>query len=279
MAKSGKRLSRVLAYAVLTAGLLVICIPFYLAVLTAFKPTAESMNDFFALPSSLYLDNFKTVIAKNNFIQYFQNSLLILVASVAGILAVVPMTAYAIHKNIGRLYYKVFNALLVAGILIPFQVFMLPMTQQMSAMNLMHQGGLIVLYITYSLTQGVFLYQGYLRTVIPGEVEEAARIDGSGILTTYTRIIFPMMKPMTGTIIILNSLWIWNDFLMPLLVLNRSNAYWTLPLFQYNFKSQYAFEFNLAFATFVLSIAPIIVIYACFQKHIIAGLTSGAIKC
>ena len=88
-----------------------------------------------------------------------------------------------------------------------------------------------------------------------------------------------MMKPMTGTIIILNSLWIWNDFLMPLLVLNRSNAYWTLPLFQYNFKSQYAFEFNLAFATFVLSIAPIIVIYACFQKHIIAGLTSGAIKC
>ncbi len=279
MAKSGKRLSRALAYAVLTAGLLVICIPFYLAVLTAFKPTAESMNDFFALPSSLYLDNFKTVIAKNNFIQYFQNSVLILVASVAGILAVVPMTAYAIHKNIGRLYYKVFNALLVAGILIPFQVFMLPMTQQMSAMNLMHQGGLIVLYITYSLTQGVFLYQGYLRTVIPGEVEEAARIDGSGILTTYTRIIFPMMKPMTGTIIILNSLWIWNDFLMPLLVLNRSNAYWTLPLFQYNFKSQYAFEFNLAFATFVLSIAPIIVIYACFQKHIIAGLTSGAIKC
>lgn len=279
MAKSGKRLSRVLAYAVLTAGLLVICIPFYLAVLTAFKPTAESMNDFFALPSSLYLDNFKTVIAKNNFIQYFQNSVLILVASVAGILAVVPMTAYAIHKNIGRLYYKVFNALLVAGILIPFQVFMLPMTQQMSALNLMHQGGLIVLYITYSLTQGVFLYQGYLRTVIPGEVEEAARIDGSGILTTYTRIIFPMMKPMTGTIIILNSLWIWNDFLMPLLVLNRSNAYWTLPLFQYNFKSQYAFEFNLAFATFVLSIAPIIVIYACFQKHIIAGLTSGAIKC
>lgn len=279
MAKSGKRLSRALAYAVLTAGLLVICIPFYLAVLTAFKPTAESMNDFFALPSSLYLDNFKTVIAKNNFIQYFQNSVLILVASVAGILAVVPMTAYAIHKNIGRLYYKVFNALLVAGILIPFQVFMLPMTQQMSTMNLMHQGGLIVLYITYSLTQGVFLYQGYLRTVIPGEVEEAARIDGSGILTTYTRIIFPMMKPMTGTIIILNSLWIWNDFLMPLLVLNRSNAYWTLPLFQYNFKSQYAFEFNLAFATFVLSIAPIIVIYACFQKHIIAGLTSGAIKC
>ena len=157
MAKSGKRLSRALAYAVLTAGLLVICIPFYLAVLTAFKPTAESMNDFFALPSSLYLDNFKTVIAKNNFIQYFQNSVLILVASVAGILAVVPMTAYAIHKNIGRLYYKVFNALLVAGILIPFQVFMLPMTQQMSAMNLMHQGGLIVLYITYSLTQGVFL--------------------------------------------------------------------------------------------------------------------------
>lgn len=279
MVKSGRRLSRVLAYAVLTAGLLVICIPFYLAVLTAFKPTAESMNDFFALPSSLYLDNFKTVIAKNNFIQYFQNSVLILVVSIAGILAVVPMTAYTIHKNIGRPYYKVFNALLVAGILIPFQVFMLPMTQQMSAMNLMHQGGLIVLYITYSLTQGVFLYQGYLRTVIPGEIEEAARIDGSGILTTYTRIIFPMMKPMTGTIIILNSLWIWNDFLMPLLVLNRSNSYWTLPLFQYNFKSQYAFEFNLAFATFVLSIAPIIVIYACFQKHIIAGLTSGAIKC
>lgn len=279
MVKRARTLSKAFAYLALTAGLLVICVPFYLAILTAFKPTAESMNDFFAFPSTLYLDNFKTVISKNNFALYFQNSVLILALSIVGILAIVPMTAYVIHKNAKQLYYKAFNALLVAGILIPFQVFMLPMTQQMSTLNLMHQGGLIVLYITYSLTQGVFLYRGYLRTVIPAEIEEAARIDGSGIMTTYTRIIFPMMKPMTGTVIILNSLWIWNDFLLPLLVLNRSNSFWTLPLFQYNFKSQYAFEFNLAFATFVLSIAPIIVIYACFQKYIIAGLTSGAIKC
>lgn len=278
MDKRQKKLRKIPAYLLLCLGLLIIVIPFYLTFITAFKPTSQSAINFFSFPDSLYLENFKTVIGKNNFIKFFMNSALILCVSMVGILAIVPMTAYALHRRSKGVYYKILGGILTAGILIPFQVFMLPVTQLMSSLNLMHQGGLILLYITYALTQGVFLYRGYLRTVIPMEIEEAAWIDGSGTFGTYTRIIFPMMKPMTGTVIILNALWIWNDFLLPLLILNRSNDYWTLVLFQYNFKSQYMFEYNLAFAAFVLSIAPIILIYAFFQKYIIQGLTSGAVK-
>ena len=89
---------------------------------------------------------------------------------------------------------------------------------------------------------------------------------------------FPMLKPMTATIIITNALWIWNDFLLPLLMLNKSSKYWTLPLFQYNFQSTYAVEYNLAFASFVLTIVPILIVYLIFQKYILAGMTNGAVK-
>lgn len=268
----------VLLYIILSVGLILIIVPLYLAVITAFKPTEDSIANFFAFPKEVYLDNFRTIIRDNDFFRFFWNSVIILIGSMVGILIIVPLTAYVLQKNIRKPYYKVFYMLLIMGVLVPFQVIMLPVTQLMSRMNLMHQGGLILLYITFAMTQGVFLYSGYIRTVVPLELEEAAYMDGCGIIRAYISIIFPLMKPMTGTVIILNSLWIWNDFLLPLLVLNKSKSYWTLVLFQYNFKSAYSFDFNLTFATFVLSIIPIIIVYIIFQKHIIEGLTAGAVK-
>jgi len=278
MNKKQLKFDRVFSYFVLAVGLFIILVPLYLALITAFKPTKDSIANFFSFPKSLYLDNFITVISNSNFFKFFGNSTLILAASLIGILVLVPLTAYVIQKNISSKYYRFFYFAFVAGILVPFQVFMLPVTQQMNKLNLMHQGGLIVLYITFAMTQGIFLYSGYIRTVIPKDLEEAAYMDGCGVIRTYISIIFPMMKPMTGTVIILNSLWIWNDFLLPLLILNKSQSYWTLVLFQYNFKSSYTFDFNLAFAAFVLSIVPIIIVYVFFQKYIIAGLTGGAVK-
>jgi raffinose/stachyose/melibiose transport system permease protein len=141
----------------------------------------------------------------------------------------------------------------------------------------MNQFGMILLYSTFSLGQGVFLFVGYYKS-IPVELEEAASIDGTGILGTFFKIVYPLTKPMTITVIILNTLWIWNDFLLPLLVLNKSATMWTLPIYQYNFKSAYTFDFNLAFASFLFSIIPMIILYAFLQKYIIEGLTAGAIK-
>ena len=109
-------------------------------------------------------------------------------------------------------------------------------------------------------------------------MEEAAYIDGAGTFLTYRCIVFPLLKPMLATVLIRQGLWMWNDFMLPLITLNRSWKYWTLTLFQYNFQTDYAVDYSLTFATFVMSMLPILVFYCFMQKAIIGGLTSGAVK-
>jgi raffinose/stachyose/melibiose transport system permease protein len=154
---------------------------------------------------------------------------------------------------------------------------MLPLVKTMAALHLMNQGGLVILYITLALCQGVFLCVGYLKS-IPFDLEEMAFIDGCSVWVAFLRIIYPLMFPILVTVMIMNALWIWNDFLLPLVILNKTQAYWTLPLFQFNFKGQYSFDYNLAFASFFLSMLPIVILYAIFQKYIIGGLTEGSVK-
>jgi raffinose/stachyose/melibiose transport system permease protein len=110
------------------------------------------------------------------------------------------------------------------------------------------------------------------------DMEEAAYIDGCNRYSAYIKIVFPMLTPIIATIVIMNGVWIWNDFLLPLIILNRSDKFWTIQLFQFNFQSQYFSNFNLAFASFLLSSLPIILIYVFMQKYIISGLTQGAVK-
>lgn len=137
--------------------------------------------------------------------------------------------------------------------------------------------GLIIMCVTLASSQGVFLLVNYIRSV-PRDLEEAAYIDGCGTVKAYVKIVLPMIKPILATIFVLNALWVWNDFQMPLLILNQSQDMWTLPLFQYNFKSQYSFDYNLAFASYLIAMIPVLIAYACAQKHIVSGLTQGAVK-
>lgn len=202
---------------------------------------------------------------------------MVTIVSVAVIVIFVPMVSYSISKNGSSKFYKFVYMLFVAGIFVPFQMLIVPLVKLLSNMHLMHQGGLILCYIAFSLTQGVFLFVGYLKS-IPSELQEVAKIDGCNELQTFYRIIFPLSKPMLATIGILNTLWIWNDFLLPLIVLNKSQSYWTLPLFQYNFKTTYAFDYNLACASFIFSIVPVALLYVFLQKYVIQGLTAGAVK-
>lgn len=135
-----------------------------------------------------------------------------------------------------------------------------------------------VLYLTYAIPQTLFLYVGYIKTIVPTEMDEAAAIDGAGKFTMYWKIIFPLMKPMHATVLIINALWVWNDFLLPLLVLNRDNSLWTMPLFQYNYQGQYFSDYGPSFASYVVGIIPILIVYLIFQKNIISGMTSGSVK-
>ena len=118
----------------------------------------------------------------------------------------------------------------------------------------------------------------FIQSGIPKEIEEAAYIDGAGVFYTFVRIVYPMMKPIIVSVMIMDALWIWNDFQLPLLMLNSSQKLWTLPLFQYNFQSKYTVAYNQAFAAFLLSIVPIMIFYLLMQKQIMEGLAAGAVK-
>ena len=163
------------------------------------------------------------------------------------------------------------------GLFIPSQIVLLPIVKQMASLNMMNIWGLVLLYVTFSLTRGVFLFVNYIR-VLPIEIEEAAQIDGCTVVQTYFRIVIHLIKPMISTLVIMDALWFWNDFQLPLFLLNRSRDFWTLPLFQYNFKTEYSFDYPMAFTAYLISLLPMLVVYCCCQKHIINGLTAGAVK-
>ncbi len=256
----------------------VIIFPIYVTFVTAFKTAEESTANFFSLPRSLYLGNFQSVMSDPNFSHYVTNSVLITAISITLIAFTVPMVSYAIARTMARhKYFTVIYVLILLSIFAPFQVLMVPLTQLTSRLGLQNQFGLILVYTAFALGQGVFLFVAYYKS-IPLELEEAAIIDGCSTSGTFFRIVFPLAKPMMITVVILDVLWIWNDFMLPLLLLNKSAENWTLPLYQYNFKSSYTFDYNLAFASFLFSIIPMMIVYICLQKYIIAGLTAGAVK-
>jgi len=276
--RHNKKVTTVLVNLYAVAGVVLVLFPMYLTIVTAFKTPEESARNFFALPSSLYLGNFAEVIKRSNYLMYVFNSFFITVVSVAVIAIFTPMVSYSIARNMQHSkYYSFLYYYLVIGIFIPFQVIMIPLVKQVTTLGLLSKYGLIILYISFSLMQAVFLFVGYIKSV-PIDVEESAFIDGCNVWQVFIKIVYPLIKPMTATVIIVNSLWIWNDFLLPLLILNKTKNNWTLPLFQFNFKSQYTFDYNLAFASFLLAMLPIVILYAFLQKYIVDGLTSGAVK-
>lgn len=269
---------KLIVYMLMGIVTLLVIFPIYITFVTAFKTTEESSHNFFSLPKSFYLGNFVSVMKDKNFMHYVSNSISITVISVVIISFMIPMLSFALARQMKKIkYFKVVYILFLLSIFAPFQVIMIPITQLCNKLGIMNQLGLILIYSAFSLGQGVFLFTGYFKS-IPLELEEAAYMDGCTTTRTFFKIVYPLAKPMTVTIVILNTLWIWNDFLLPLLILNKSAANWTLPLYQYNFKSAYTFNYNLAFASFLFSIVPMIILYIFLQKNIIEGLTAGAIK-
>ena len=273
MKKTGKNLLVLLA---LLPGIILIIFPMYVTIVTAFKTPQESGSSFFALPSSFFLGNFISVINKSYYFRYILNTAVILLCSVIVELLIVPMAAYSIQRN-NRKYYRFIYIFIVCGLFVPFQVRMVSLVQMMSQLHLMSKLGMVFLYLAATTPPGVFLITGYLKSV-PEQIEEAAYMDGSSYGATYFKVVFPLLKPILSTLLIKDSLFIWNDFQLPLIILNGSTKSWTLQLFQYNFKSQYSFDYNLAFASFIMTMLPILILYILIQKNIAAGLSAGAVK-
>lgn len=261
----------------LAIGLILILAPMYLVLANSFKTLSEASQNFFSLPSRFSLDNVRELLSSQNYFRYVGNSVMISVTSIVVVAVFVPLVSYAIARNMNRGYYKFLYFYILLGLFIPSQVILLPIVKQMSALDLMNQMGLILLYISFSLTRGVFLFVNYIRA-LPIEIEEAAQIDGCSVLQTYFRIVVHLIKPMISTLVIMDVLWYWNDFMLPLFILNKSREMWTLPLFQYNFKTEYSFNYTMAFTAYILALLPVLVLYCACQKHIINGLTAGAVK-
>ncbi|MEY8462171.1 carbohydrate ABC transporter permease [Streptococcus merionis] len=265
-------------YLILFAGILLMLILLLVTIISSFKTTREITGNFFGLPEEWTLANYLRLF-EDGVIQYFGNSALITILAVGLIIAIIPMAAFAIARHMDRKKsFAIMYMLLIIGIFVPFQVIMIPMTKLMSQLGLSNITGLVLLYLAYAVPQTLFLYVGYIKTIVPKDMDEAAAIDGCGKFTMYWRIIFPLMKPMHATVLIINALWVWNDFLLPLLVLNKDQKMWTMPLFQYNYQGMYFSDYGPSFASYVVGIIPILIVYLIFQKNIISGMTSGAVK-
>lgn len=265
-------------YALLVVGGILILEPLLVTVFSSFKTTKDIMNHFFSLPNPFTLSNYQRLIA-DGIGGYFWNSAVITILSLIAVAIFIPAAAYSIARNMSkRKAFNIMYSLLILGIFVPFQVIMIPITVMMSKLGLANMYGLVILYLTYAIPQTLFLYVGYIKISVPDSLDEAAEIDGADKFTTYRQIIFPMLKPMHATTLIINALWFWNDFMLPLLVLNKDSKMWTLPLFQYNYQGQYFNDYGPSFASYIVGIITITIVYLIFQKNIISGMSNGAVK-
>lgn len=272
-----KQMRTVGVYIALIIGLFIIAIPFYLSLVSSVKTQSELSRNFFGLPLKITFENYLTIMQKGDFLPALRNSFLITIVSLAGFAVLLPMASYPISRRMGtsRIYMILYYYML-ASIFIPFQVKMIPIVKLMNSLNIANRWGLILLYLAGSTGEGMFLMTGYLST-IPTDMEEAAYIDGASTRQVFTQIIAPVMRPITATVLIKNCLWVWNDFMMPSMVL-RLREDRTLPLFQYAFQGEYATNYPLVFAAFVMAMIPIMIFYCIMQKNIIEGMMSGAVK-
>lgn len=205
------------------------------------------------------------------------NTVLITFFSVALITLASAMTAYFIARSKTKTG-KVIFYMLIASMMVPFQALMIPLVSMYGSLGILNNRlTLIYLYIGFGCGMGVFIFQGFIHSGIPVSLEEAAEIDGAGLLQTFFLIVFPLLKPVVATIVVLDVLWIWNDYLLPSLVLTQP---WqqTLPLSTYSFSGQMSINFGPMIAALILTIIPVLIIYLFLQKYIIEGIVAGAVK-
>jgi raffinose/stachyose/melibiose transport system permease protein len=251
--------------------------PTIYVLINAFKSTQEIVLNPVGLPSHWTLDNFANVLTREGaggftFFSSLWNTIVLTAFSVAGVVLLSAMAAYALVRNKNRTAGAVFS-LFTFFLVIPFQVIMVPLV--VLATDLGSQGvlGLVAMYWGLGVPGAIFMYHGFIKSV-PLSLEESASMDGAGQWTVFFRIVFPLLTPITATVGILDILWVWNDFLLPYIVLRQG----TLVLFQFNFFGQFTNDFGALTASLVLSATPVLILYFSLQKYIVKGIAAGAVK-
>ena len=270
---------------VLTIIFTVICIayimPILIVLMNSFKSNAAVNTETFAFPNANSFVGFQNYIKGMTFGNYpflkaVGYSLFITLASTALILVCTSMAAWYVSR-VGSLFSKIVYYLCVFSMVVPFQMVMFTLSRTANQLSLDTPWTIPVIYLGFGAGLAVFMFCGFVKS-IPLEIEEAAAIDGCGPVRTFFQVVLPMLKPTMISVGVLEIMWVWNDFLLPYLVLDRTE-YMTIPIVIQHLKGSYGqVDMGATMALILLSILPVIIFYLCCQKHIIKGVAAGAVK-
>ena len=276
-----KRISRAIMLTVLVVLFICFIFPFILVVINVFKTKGDITSDPLALigEHGFTLKNFPEAMKKMNFGRVFTNSLIITVSSTVLTILVSSMTAFVIVRNSGWKICTLMFSLMIASMVSPFQVLMVPLVSvyggTLGVLN--HRITLILMHVGFSVSMAMFMFHGAIKTNIPLELEEAATIDGCSRWQTYWKVVFPLLKPTIATVAVINAMGYWNDYLLPSLVLTKKELY-TIPIATQVFYGTYSTDIGLVMAALLLAMLPIMILYIFLQRYIVEGVTSGAVK-
>ena len=268
----------ILSYILLTAAALIFVAPIAIVLMNSFKSKFYISGEPFKLPDSETFEgilNYTEGVAKTGFFKAFGWSVFITVFSVAAIVLFTSMTAWYITRQKSKFTSALYYAF-VFSMIVPFQMVMFTLTKTANTLHLDNPVGIVFIYLGFGAGLSVFMFSGFVKS-IPLEIEEAAMIDGCGPLQTYFRVVFPILKPTAITVAILNAMWVWNDYLLPYLVIG--SEYKTVPIAIQYLKGGYgSVDMGAMMAMLVLAIVPIVIFYLFSQKYIIKGVVAGAVK-
>lgn len=273
------------ANALAMAGLIIIFIaymfPFLMVVINSLKQKRDIIKSPFSwlfTIKGLSFDNFVKAFTQMDFLNAFKNSLIVTVSATVLVTLLAAMLAYYIVRHNNGIS-KITFALMVASMIIPFQAIMIPLVSIYGGtLNILnHRITLIFMHTGFSMAMSVFMFHGFIKGNIPMALEEAAYIDGCTHSQTFFKIVLPLLKPIISTMVILNSMAFWNDFLLPSLVLTDKKLL-TLPLSTYSFYGTYSADYGTIMAGLLLCVIPILILYVVLQKQIIGGVVAGAVK-
>ncbi len=265
---------------IIIVAILVACLylfPFYIAVITAMKSPMQTADSVFALPNPIEWANFTEAMEESNLATSIKNSIIVTSCSVFLITMFAAMGGYVISRNSRSRFFGTAEKVYLAALMVPAQVIMVPIYKIFKQLDLMNTHvGIIALLVGLSIPYSTFLYIGFVRSV-PRELEEAAMIDGCGPFKAFFSVVLPLLKPITAVVASLHVLWMWNEFNMSLLILQKQEIR-TIPIQQYVFFGQYTSNYNLGFASAVIAMIPIVAFFLLIQRYLVGGISAGAIK-
>ena len=274
--KKSSKAGNALVFGILTLGALYTLFPLGMALMNSFKTNGQLLLNPMSLPESYSLDNYLRTWEKMHYVRSLGNTVVLAGAGVGLIVLFSSLAGWKLNRTKTRLS-SVLLSLFVFSMLIPFSSIMIPLYRVVLVLKIKNSLlGLALVYAGMGVSMAIFLYHGFVGS-IPLELEEAAAIDGCSSLQTFFRVLLPLLKPITATIVITNVLWIWNDFLLPLIVISRNQSY-TLLLSTNTLFGQYSSDWTAILSALILAAIPVIAFYALFQRNILKGIADGALK-